>query len=110
MENISQFPLCVHGFTTFSPLNLDQAVFFPGNDRHGVWSSPYLETVYAEPVTDRRNPPRAKPPTLPAAQPAAPRTAVAPQPAAPQQKSVAGRPGAGPRNYSTTIDGGLRAA
>ena len=99
MENINEFPLCVLGFTTFSPIRLDQAVFFPGNDRHGVWSSPYLETIYSEPVTKSRNPPKAKPPTLVPAKPVAPRPAAnAPRPTAPQQKSVADRSGLAPRN------------
>ena len=49
MENINQFPLCVLGFTSLTSLKLDQAVFFPGNDRHGIWSSPLLETVYPVP-------------------------------------------------------------
>ena len=96
MERINEFPLCVTGFTTFSPLNLDQAVFFPGNERHGVWSSPYLETVYSEPVTNMRNPPKAKPPALPAAKPTTPPTVTGPRPAGPQQKSVAGRAGTSP--------------
>ena len=46
MENISQFPLCVLGFSNLTSLKLDQAVFFPGNERHGIWSSPLLETVF----------------------------------------------------------------
>ena len=79
MENINQFPLCVLGFTSLTSLKLDQAVFFPGNDRHGIWSSPLLETVY-----------QTQPPAR-AARPASP----APKdqkPAAPRPKSVAGRP------------------
>ena len=99
MENINQFPLCVLGFTTFSPLKLDQAVFFPGNERHGVWSSPYLETIYSEPVTNLRNPPRAKPPVLRPTPSGT--TAATPAPAAGtalRPKSVADRAATPPRN------------
>jgi hypothetical protein len=46
MENASQFPICMFAFTYLSPLKLDQPVFFPGNERHGIWSSPLLELVY----------------------------------------------------------------
>jgi hypothetical protein len=81
MENIQQFPLCVLGFTSLTSLKLDQAVFFPGNERHGIWSSPLLETVY--PPT----PGRAARPVNP------PQKSAAPRP-----KSVAGRPGSNPRN------------
>jgi Permuted papain-like amidase enzyme, YaeF/YiiX, C92 family len=28
------------------PISLEQAVYLPGNDHHGVWASPLLETVY----------------------------------------------------------------
>ena len=51
MENVSQFPICVMVFLKTSNLNLEQLVFFPGNDRHGIWSSPHLMTVYAPPPT-----------------------------------------------------------
>ena len=44
MENINQFPICVLGFSNLTSLKLDQAVFFPGNERHGIWSSPELTT------------------------------------------------------------------
>ncbi len=46
MERASEFPICMLAFTYFSPLRLDQPVYFPGNDRHGIWSSPLLQTVY----------------------------------------------------------------
>jgi hypothetical protein len=49
MENITKFPLCVIGFSKFTSLQLDQLVYFPGNERHGIWSSPHLMTVYAPP-------------------------------------------------------------
>ncbi len=52
MENADKFPICMFCFSTFSNLRLDQEVFFPGNNRHGIWSSPYLETIVApEPTT-----------------------------------------------------------
>jgi 1,2-phenylacetyl-CoA epoxidase PaaB subunit len=86
MENINQFPLCVLGFTNLTTLKLDQAVFFPGNERHGIWSSPLLETVFEW-----------KPPTKKIVQPTPPapketekdkgQKATAPRP-----KSVAGKP------------------
>ena len=86
MENINQFPLCVLGFTSLTSLKLDQAVFFPGNERHGIWSSPYLETVYEW-----------KPPAKPA-QPASTEKEKGQKAAAPRPKSVAGRPESAPRN------------
>jgi len=99
MENISQFPLCVLGITSLSTLKLDQAVFFPGNDRHGIWASPYLETVYSEPVVRSARPPKAKPPALnPPARPSPAASAGTARPAAPQQKAVADRAGTAPRN------------
>jgi Permuted papain-like amidase enzyme, YaeF/YiiX, C92 family len=92
MENINQFPLCVLGFTNLTSLKLDQAVFFPGNERHGIWSSPLLETVY-------ETKPKAKT-AQPAASPAAKEKdkEKGPKSAAPQPKSVAGRPETPPRN------------
>lgn len=50
MENINKFPICVMVFLKASDLNLEQLVFFPGNERHGIWSSPHLTTVYAPPA------------------------------------------------------------
>ncbi len=36
------------------PISLEQAVFLPGNEHHGVWASPLLETVFGpEPKRDR---------------------------------------------------------
>ncbi|MFO0950234.1 MAG: hypothetical protein U0835_03605 [Isosphaeraceae bacterium] len=49
MENIAEFPVCVYAFLKLTPLTLDMEVYFPGNERHGIWSSPYLTTVYAPP-------------------------------------------------------------
>jgi len=46
MENVTKYPIAVFMFLQFSHLTLDQAVFFPGNDRHGIWSSPSLVTIY----------------------------------------------------------------
>ena len=46
MENADQYPIVIMAFTKLSHLTLDQEVFFPGNDRHGIWSSPHLVTVY----------------------------------------------------------------
>ncbi|HEU5118962.1 MAG TPA: YiiX/YebB-like N1pC/P60 family cysteine hydrolase [Isosphaeraceae bacterium] len=33
-------------FTLKRPLSLEQPVFFPGNERHGIWSSPLLKTIF----------------------------------------------------------------
>ncbi len=52
MERASEYPICMYLFQVFSPLRLDQPVFFPGNDRHGIWSCPLLETVYESPATN----------------------------------------------------------
>ncbi|HWE36436.1 MAG TPA: YiiX/YebB-like N1pC/P60 family cysteine hydrolase [Isosphaeraceae bacterium] len=46
MERVSEFPICMFAFRHLSPLRIDQKVFFPGNDRHGIWSSHYLETIH----------------------------------------------------------------
>jgi hypothetical protein len=52
MENATKFPICMFVFQYLSrfslekPLSFEQPVFFPGNERHGIWSSPLLETVY----------------------------------------------------------------
>lgn len=86
MENIARFPLCVMGFLQVSHLNLEQLVFFPGNDRHGIWSSPHLTTVYAPPPT----PPRPVTTATPAAgAPTRARSASAPAPTG--SARVAGR-------------------
>ena len=58
MENAPQFPICMFMFSKLSTLTLEQAVFFPGNERHGIWSSPCLMTVYPPPpARPRRRPP-----------------------------------------------------
>ncbi len=49
MERAAEFPICMYMFSVLSPLKPDQLVFLPGNERHGIWSSPLLETVYESP-------------------------------------------------------------
>lgn len=55
MEHATKFPICMIVFqylttmTLKEPLTLETQVFFPGNERHGIWSSPLLETVYPRP-------------------------------------------------------------
>jgi hypothetical protein len=49
MENATQFPLCIMGFLQFTDLTLELPVYFPGNERHGIWSSPALMTVVEPP-------------------------------------------------------------
>jgi len=52
MENISRTPIAVMMFQLLTPwvlengLTLDTEIFLPGNERHGIWASPLLETVY----------------------------------------------------------------
>ena len=51
MERATEFPLPILGIATASqyvlddPLTLEKEVFFPGNERHGIWSAPQLEVV-----------------------------------------------------------------
>jgi hypothetical protein len=51
MERATEFPLCLMGLSLASqcvlehPLNAETQVYFPGNERHGIWSSPYLKVV-----------------------------------------------------------------
>jgi hypothetical protein len=49
MENVDKFPFCILCFLRFTDLTPDTTAYFPGNERHGIWSSPYLVTVYAPP-------------------------------------------------------------
>ena len=55
MENANLYPICMTLFVALSPLTLEkpltleQAVYMPGNGRHGMWASPLLEAVYAPP-------------------------------------------------------------
>ena len=50
MENVSQYPISVMGFLKATPLTLELPVYFPGNTRHGIWSSSKLMTVYESPA------------------------------------------------------------
>jgi len=51
MERAPEYPLCMFGLRIASiysleqPLTFDTRVFFPGNDRHGIWSAKQLMTV-----------------------------------------------------------------
>jgi hypothetical protein len=58
MENATRYPICISLFVSLTPLvmkrpiTLEQAVYMPGNGRHGVWASPLLEVVHS-PSADR---------------------------------------------------------
>jgi hypothetical protein len=51
-EYLASFPLtailvpAVSGLILDRPITLEQPVYVPGNERHGVWASPLLETVF----------------------------------------------------------------
>ncbi len=51
-EYLASFPLTaflipsVSGLMLDRPITLEQPVYVPGNERHGVWASPLLETVF----------------------------------------------------------------
>jgi len=51
MERATEFPVCMMGLSLAShyvlerPLTLETQVYFPGNERHGIWSAPQLEIV-----------------------------------------------------------------
>jgi Permuted papain-like amidase enzyme, YaeF/YiiX, C92 family len=51
MERASEFPLCMFGLAIASrwalkhPLTFDHLVYFPGNERHGIWSAKQLATI-----------------------------------------------------------------
>ena len=51
-EFLASFPLTalliepVSGMILDRPITLEQPVYVPGNERHGVWASPLLETVF----------------------------------------------------------------
>jgi hypothetical protein len=53
MERAPEFPLCMFGlrfasqYTMETPLTFDTLAYFPGNDRHGIWSAKQLMTVVA---------------------------------------------------------------
>jgi hypothetical protein len=50
-EHLMSFPLTaflippVTGMVLDRPITLEQPVYLPGNERHGIWASPLLETV-----------------------------------------------------------------
>ncbi len=52
-EYLASFPLTallfppVTGWVLDRPITLEQPVYVPGNERHGVWASPLLETVFS---------------------------------------------------------------
>jgi hypothetical protein len=52
-EYLTGFPLTallvppITGLVLDRPITLDQPVYLPGNERHGMWASPLLETVIA---------------------------------------------------------------
>jgi hypothetical protein len=52
MENAGKYPLQLFMFQTMTPwflekgLTLETEIFLPGNEKHGIWASPVLETVY----------------------------------------------------------------
>ena len=51
MERATEFPVCMMGLSLASryvlekPLTAETQVYFPGNERHGIWSAPQLEVV-----------------------------------------------------------------
>jgi hypothetical protein len=51
-ENLADYPLTavaiplLSGLFVENPISLEQTVYLPGNERHGVWASPLLETVF----------------------------------------------------------------
>jgi hypothetical protein len=55
MENITRYPVCVLVFLKISNLSLDQFVYFPGNQNHGIWACPRLVTIYeSKPTPDEQ--------------------------------------------------------
>jgi hypothetical protein len=63
MERATEFPISMLGlryaseFVIDRPLSFQGRVYFPGNDHHGVWGSPFLITVFpATDVADRTGP------------------------------------------------------
>ncbi|MDR3639382.1 MAG: YiiX/YebB-like N1pC/P60 family cysteine hydrolase [Isosphaeraceae bacterium] len=81
MERVAEYPVCIFVFMQLSPLKLDQQVFFPGNERHGIWSCPSLQTVYVSP------PPAPTASRRPAARPTSP-TSDRRSPATPSQATA----------------------
>jgi hypothetical protein len=73
-ENLTGYPLTTFailfgtGLVLDQPITLDQPVYLPGNERHGMWASPLLEMVYFASVPTRERagaPRRAEGPSLP---------------------------------------------
>lgn len=52
MERAAEYPVTIYAFQTFTPwvlkkgLTLEHEIFLPGNEHHGIWASPLLDTVY----------------------------------------------------------------
>jgi hypothetical protein len=57
MERASEFPVCIFVFMRLSNLTLEQFVFFPGNERHGICSCPQLMTVFQTSPSSQPAPP-----------------------------------------------------
>lgn len=55
MERATEYPVCIFVFMQLSNLTLEQSVYFPGNERHGIWSSPDLVTVYQSHPTQSKS-------------------------------------------------------
>jgi hypothetical protein len=62
-QNLTKYPLTALAIPSFSglvverPITLEQPVFLPGDERHGVWSSPLLETVFGPESKSEREAP-----------------------------------------------------
>jgi hypothetical protein len=58
-ENLTSYPLTAvavlygTGLVLDQPITLDQPVYLPGNERHGMWASPFLEMVFFAPEPKR---------------------------------------------------------
>lgn len=52
MENAGRYPIAILMFQTITPwvlqkgLTTETEIFLPGNENHGIWASPLLDTVY----------------------------------------------------------------
>jgi hypothetical protein len=64
-EHLSRYPLTALAILSSAalvleqPISLEQPVYLPGNERQGMWASPYLETVFGpEPKPDHGAAPR----------------------------------------------------
>ena len=66
MENAPQYPITLMMFQTLTPwvlkhgLTLETEIYLPGNETHGIWASPALETVYPKGPLALRPPGAAK--------------------------------------------------